>query len=246
MCRQIIAGLSVMVKDLVIVSGLAYGIDVCAHRAALKEGLLTVAVLGHGMSTLYPWSHRDVARQIRMQGALVSDFHSQMGPERNNFLRRNRIIAGLADATLVVESAESGGALITAHMAVSYHRDVLAIPGRAIDLRSSGCNRLIRLNLAALVESPKDIIHHLNWEESEGMETPVNQSPQQKKIDPSGEEKKILCSIKNEPGIDQDSIVRQTGLPIQLVLSLLMEMELKDWISMEPGNRYSPRVNFKT
>jgi len=164
-CRKIIHGLSERINDLVIVSGLAYGIDVIAHRAALEKGIPTVAVLGHGFSTIYPSAHRDTAKRIIDQGALVTDFPSEMGPERNNFLRRNRIIAGLADATLVIESGEKGGALITADMAASYQRDVLAVPGRVGDERSKGCNGLIKDTMAALTESAEDVINHLNWED---------------------------------------------------------------------------------
>ena len=237
-CRKIIHDLSLMVDDLVIVSGLAYGIDVIAHRAALEFGLPTVAVLGHGMSTIYPWAHRDVAKRICSQGALVTDFPSRMGPERNNFLRRNRIIAGLSDATLIIESAESGGSLITAHMASSYNRDVLAIPGRVDDNRSNGCNGLIRSNLAALVETPEDIINHLNWEEP----SLSPKLPPLPEMHPNNEEKRILELIIQVPGIDPGSISTRSGIPIHRILSLLIEMELKDWISPEPGNRYRARI----
>ena len=150
-CRSIVLELSERIEDLVIVSGLAFGIDIIAHRAALEAGIPTLAVLGHGLHTLYPHAHRETAKRITSQGALMTDFPSGMGPERNNFLRRNRIIAGMADATLVVESAASGGALITAAMASSYQRDVLAVPGRTTDDRSRGCNRLIKENVAAMV-----------------------------------------------------------------------------------------------
>jgi DNA processing protein len=128
LCRSIVLDLGSRINELSIISGLAFGIDVIAHRAALEGGIPTVAVLGHGLATLYPHAHRETAKKICRQGALVTDFHSGMGPERNNFLRRNRIIAGMSDATLVVESAASGGALITADMASSYQRDVLAVP----------------------------------------------------------------------------------------------------------------------
>ena len=139
-CRQIIRELADRIPDLAIVSGLAYGIDVIAHRAALEFGLPTVAVLGHGLATIYPHAHRETAKKIIGQGALITDFHSGMGPERNNFLRRNRIIAGMTTATLVVESSQKGGSLITADIAFSYERDVLTVPGRTGDDRSVGCN----------------------------------------------------------------------------------------------------------
>lgn len=234
MCREIIRGLASVVEDLVIISGLAYGIDVIGHRAALEYGLPTVAVLGHGMDTIYPNAHRNMARKILEQGALVTDFHSKMGPERNNFLRRNRIIAGLSHATLVVESGRKGGALITAGMASSYNRDVLAVPGRVGDDRSVGCNELIKNHLAALVEAPEDITNLLNWEEH----SPVKKESALTGLAPSREEHRILQLIREQPGIIPGMLSSTSGIPIHRVLALLVEMELKQWVSVEPGNRY--------
>ncbi|MEN8229804.1 MAG: DNA-processing protein DprA [Bacteroidota bacterium] len=238
MCRKIIQGLSAVVDDLVIVSGLAYGIDVMAHRAALENGLPTIAVLGHGLSTIYPHAHRDTAKKIIDQGTLVTDFHSRMGPERNNFLRRNRIIAGLSHATLVIESAKTGGSLITAVLASSYDRDVLAVPGRTVDERSKGCNGLIKSNLAAMVESHEDVIHHLNWEDHN---LPHIKKPTPE-LFPTEDEQQLLHRIQEQPGIVPGILSNNTGISIQKVLSLLMEMELKQWISVEPGNRYQTRI----
>jgi DNA processing protein len=238
LCRELIRGLAGMVPGVVIVSGLAYGIDVIAHRAALEYGLPTVAVLGHGMSTIYPASHRETAKKILRQGALVTDFDSSMGPERNNFLRRNRIIAGMSDGTLVVESAEKGGALITARMAFSYNREVMAVPGRAGDVRSKGCNDLIKADAAALTESPADIIMHLNWDLpgiSGKADIPLP--------DISPCEKALLDSIEHSPGIDPGTLSNLTGIPVSRVLATLLEMELKEWISAGPGNRYRARFS---
>jgi len=238
-CRKIVSELASMMNDLVIISGLAYGIDVIAHRAALENGLLTVAVLGHGLSTIYPQAHRDTAKRIIKQGVLTTDFHSKTGPERNNFLRRNRIIAGLADATLVIESAEKGGALITADLAASYNRDVLAVPGRVGDERSKGCNGLIKSQKAALVESAEDVINHLNWTEDI---SPVEKKPAPN-ISPSNDEQQILRQIRDFPGITPGIVSNHTGIPIHSVLAMLMEMELKQWISVEPGNQYHTRIS---
>ncbi len=238
-CREIIKGLSEKVEDLVIVSGLAYGIDVIAHRAALEFGLPTVAVLGHGLATIYPHAHREMAKKIIDGGALVTDFHSKTGPERNNFLRRNRIIAGLSQATLVIESAETGGALITADLADSYHRDVLAVPGRVSDTRSRGCNGLIKNNQAVLVESSDDVIRQLNWEGRVEVVKPKTIPP----LFPSEEEQRILLQIGENPGIDPGGLTGTTGIPIHRILSLLTEMELRQWISVEPGNRYYTRIS---
>lgn len=234
LCRSIVLELAAMIKDLVIVSGLAFGIDVIAHRAALEGGIPTVAVLGHGLRTIYPNAHRETAKKICRQGALLTDFHSGMGPERNNFLRRNRIIAGMADATLVVESAESGGSLITADMAFSYQRDVLAVPGRATDERSLGCNRLIKLNMAGMVESAADVIHHLRWTgEAAQQNKPGSRVPNLTK-----QEEKLLEFMSPDSGRGPGELSKLSGIPIQEVLSVLTQMELKRWIRMEPGSMY--------
>jgi len=237
LCRELIKDLSMLTPPPTIVSGLAYGIDVIAHRAALEYGLPTIAVLGHGMTTIYPSSHRDTARHIAQQGALVTDFHSGMGPERNNFLRRNRIIAGLSQGTLVVESALSGGSLITAHMAHSYDRAVLAAPGRAIDRRSAGCNKLIGRNIAAMTESAEDIIEHLNWDLPE-----PGTSSCRSGLQLSPREKVLLLQLEKTPGISPDLLSKHSGIPVHEVLALLLEMELKDWIRAEPGMSYTSRL----
>ena len=238
LCRSIVLDLGSRIDDLVIISGLAFGIDVIAHRAALEGGIPTVAVLGHGLDTLYPHAHRETAKKICGQGALVTDFHSGMGPERNNFLRRNRIIAGMANATLVVESAASGGALITANMASSYQRDVLAVPGRATDERSKGCNGLIKKNVAAMVESAQDVINHLNWTDD------IAQNPKHstEKISFTNHEKQLLELMTLQSGLGPGELCMRSGIPIQKVLSLLTEMELKRWIVVEPGNRYQTMI----
>lgn len=239
LCRAIVLGLGALLEDLTIVSGLAFGIDVMAHRAALEGGIPTVAVLGHGLRTIYPHAHRETAGRISQQGALLTDFHSGMGPERNNFLRRNRIIAGMADATLVVESAAAGGSLITASMAHSYGREVLAVPGRTLDSRSRGCNKLIRNNTAALVESAEDVLYHLNLDSPKAERVPA--------VLPvhtcSREEKKLLELIQRHHPVDPGKLTILSGLPIHVVLSLLTGMELKQWIAVEPGNLYQPRIS---
>jgi DNA processing protein len=238
-CRSIILDLGSMIGDLVIISGLAFGIDVIAHRAALEGGIPTVAVLGHGFTTLYPHAHRETAKKIFGSGALVTDFYSGMGPERNNFLRRNRIIAGLADATLVVESARKGGALITADMATSYQREVLAVPGRVTDERSKGCNRLIRNNTAAMVESAKDIIEQLNWADDIVQVSEM----QSEKPGFTTQEKQLLELIRSHNGLGPGDMSIHSGIPIQEVLSLLTQMELKRWVIVEPGNQYQALIN---
>ena len=161
---SLIKDLAGIFPDVLIVSGLAYGIDICAHRSSLKHGLPTVGVLAHGLDRIYPALHRHTATEMLNQGGLLTDFMSETTPDRENFLQRNRLIAGLADATIVVESAEKGGALVTADIAFSYGRDVYTFPGRVSDKYSIGCNRLIQTNKAGLINSAHDLITALCWD----------------------------------------------------------------------------------
>lgn len=162
--QRFVAELYEALPDVIVVSGLALGIDVEAHRASLQSGAATVGVVAHGLDRIYPYQHRDVARQMVQQGgAIVTEYLTGTQPERGNFLARNRIIAGLCDAVLVAESKEKGGSLVTASIATDYGRDVFAFPGRVTDDRSTGCNRLIRLNRAGLITSAQDFMESMGW-----------------------------------------------------------------------------------
>ena len=164
MTRQLVQEMKDLVPDLVVVSGLALGIDISAHRAALEFGFPTIAVVAHGLDRIYPYQHRDDARKIIAEGgAIMTEYFSGVGPDRPHFLARNRIVAGLADAVLVSESKDRGGSLVTASIALDYNRDVFAFPGRTHDDRSMGCNRLIRLNRAGLVTSARDLAEAMGW-----------------------------------------------------------------------------------
>ncbi len=239
-CEAIISKLSEGYPDLVIVSGLAYGIDIMAHRFAMKYGLDTWAVLAHGLHTVYPASHSEVAGRIMKKGRILSDFPTTIKPERNNFIRRNRIIAGISEATLVIESGPKGGALITAELAASYNREVFAVPGRVGDTYSSGCNLLIQNNIAALIESGTDIEKQLGWEPE------VIPSEPKKAIEEplSEEERLILQAIIEEPGIGQEILSIRTGIPLQKLSGTLLIMELRKWITLLPGNLYRASVQF--
>lgn len=232
-CENIVAGLAEKGFNPLIVSGLAYGIDICAHKAALKNGLPTLAVLGHGLNTIYPIAHRNVAKEMVERGALVTDFISETPFDRNNFLRRNRIIAGLADATLVVESATEGGALVTADIANSYNRDVFAVPGNVSSVYSQGCNMLIKQNKAALVESVDDIAFLLGWK-TENRGDPIRQYTINFEQF-SEEEKKILTFLKEKGEETVDLIALGTGLPVSKVLSLLLSLEFSGAVCSKPG-----------
>jgi DNA processing protein len=238
-CEKFIEELCARNHEVLIVSGLAYGIDICAHRAALKNGLNTVAVLGHGLGTLYPAAHKPVAKEIITHGALVSDFVSHIMPDRNSFVRRNRIVAGMADATLVVESGIKGGALITADLASSYNRDVFAFPGRAGDSHSQGCNWLIKSNKAALVESVTDLEYQLGWEPRSKDETPRQASLF---VEISEEEKALLNAFNAEKELPIDIICIRTDFPMSKVSALLLSMEFAGLVKSLPGKMYRKLV----
>jgi DNA processing protein len=233
-CEKIIGGLSDGNHDLIIVSGLAYGIDIFAHKAALSHNLQTIGVLGHGFKTIYPSVHTPVAKSMVSQGGLLTDFLSDALPERNNFLKRNRIIAGLSDATLVVESGVKGGALITADIANSYNRDVLAVPGRPDDQWSAGCNSLIRNNKAALVECSDDIEFFLNWK-SEKSKPPIQRTLFSELDD---NEKLVYELLLKNGEMNIDAICRTVDIPVYKLSSLLLQMEFKGLLKCYPGNLY--------
>jgi DNA processing protein len=233
-CEDIVSQLAGMFPDLVIVSGLAYGIDITAHKAALDNGIKTVAVLAHGLKTIYPPVHSDIARKMVTQGGLLTDFISGAPAEKNNFLKRNRIIAGLSSALLVVESGIKGGALVTAEMALSYNRDVMAVPGRPADNWSGGCNRLIKRNIAALVENASDICEFLNWSKPESL------SPKQPKLfeNLDKNESDLIKIISCEESLTIDQVSQLSGQPVNKISSVLLSLELKGAIKCCPGNAY--------
>lgn len=234
MCERIISGLAADHPDIIIVSGLAYGIDICSHKLALSNNLKTIGVLGHGFKTIYPAVHRSVADSILTGGGLLSDFNSDALPERNNFLKRNRIIAGISDATLVIESGIKGGALITADMADSYNRDVFAVPGRPDDQWSAGCNNLIKTNKAALVESAGDLEYFLGWIPDKAR--PAVQKSLFSELNET--EQGIFELISKEGEMTIDMICRSLEIPVNKLSSLLLQMEFKGVVKCYPGNLY--------
>lgn len=235
MCRELISGMGEYYPDCVVVSGLAYGIDYHSHADALRAGLQTVAVLGHGLGTIYPSGHKNLAGKITEGGCLCSDFHSKINPERNNFIKRNRIIAGLSDATIIVESGVKGGALITADIADSYNRDVFAFPGRSGDEKSKGCNALIKNNKAGLIENLADLEFYLGWER----EKPAGE-PKQKCIfeNLSAEEERVVTFLKAKDPVPVDTICHQLNQPVSRISVLLTGLECKGIVRIYPGNCY--------
>ncbi|MBR1563965.1 MAG: DNA-processing protein DprA [Paludibacteraceae bacterium] len=234
-CKQIVLDLAQSTTDLTIVSGLAYGIDVTAHKAAISSGIPTLIIPGHGLDRIYPYANRQVAVESLKEGGILTEYMSETQPDRQNFVARNRIIAGLSDATLVVESKLKGGSLITADMANGYSREVFAIPGRPSDKTSAGCNMLIKQQKAALVESAEDILSAMQWDSKE-KSVPV----QTELFDNLTEEETLLLDMlhKAEDGLHVNLIVMETHLPYSQVTSTLMMMELKGIVRSLPGNIY--------
>lgn len=230
LCKQ-------LVKDLepykpTIVSGFAYGVDIEAHKAAIENNLQTIAVLAHGFEQIYPKVHKKYMHQVNENGGFVSEFWHDEDPLRENFLKRNRIVAGLSKATIIIESAEKAGSLVTADIANSYNRDVFAFPGKVTDIFSKGCNSLIRHNKAHLLESANDVVQHLNWD--------INTKPQkniQKQIfvDLNENELKIFNYLKNKNQENLDIIALETQIPIYQLAPILLQMELKGVIKPLPG-----------
>jgi len=234
-CQEIVEGFEG--EDLVLVSGMAYGIDSCAHRRALTCGLPTIGVLGHGLDRIYPHENRNMATRMIKQGGLLTEFLSHSKPDRENFPKRNRIIAGLSDAVLVVESAGKGGAIITAEIANSYNRDVFAVPGRSGDEFSDGCHLLIRRNIAALVRSADDIRYSMGWESR--VRKQINH---RKMLENFGEEEKtILEVIMQKEKAHIDDIVLIGGLGAARTASLLLKLEFEGVIAGLPGKLYEVR-----
>ena len=234
--KKLISDISKVVPDVTIVSGLAYGIDICAHKSALDSGLPTIGVLGHGLDRIYPAAHSSVARQMMPDGGLLTEFISETNPDRPNFVQRNRIIAGLCDAVVVIESKSTGGALITAVMANDYNRDVFAFPGRIDDEYSAGCNTLIKTNKAQLIESAEDLVHFMNWEKKSN----ANLSQQVLLFQNLSDEEEALYSLlnKNTDGLHVNEIGIQLSKPFSRVSSLLLQMEFKNLVKCLPGNIY--------
>lgn len=232
-CEKLVEGLKDY--DVLVVSGLAYGIDTCAHRSALDHGLKTVAILGHGLDRIYPYMNRSLAKRIVNQGGLLTEFLSGTLPDRENFPKRNRIIAGIADATVVVEAAVTGGALITAAIASSYSRDVFAIPGRVGDIWSEGCNNLIRDNLAALIQNADDLARLMGWQKKSDIssarqaELPIDLTPEEEKI-------VSILRVNGECGIDE--IVIKSDLNVSKVAAILLNLEFRGIVKALPGKMF--------
>lgn len=236
-CKKLIADLAATLPNSIIVSGLAYGVDICAHKASLDAGLPTIGVIGHGLDRIYPAAHRSTAVKMLQNGALLTEYLSKTNPDRPNFVQRNRIIAGMCDAIVVPESAVRGGALITAELANDYNRDVFAFPGRVTDEWSAGCNALIKNNKASLIESAEDILRFMSWEKHDAASAPIVQTALF--LDLSNDEQAIACALRQNPeGIQLNELAIRLEKPVSKISSSLLEMEFKGVVKCLPGNLY--------
>lgn len=221
--------------NVLVISGLAYGIDAMAHKACLKQDIPTVGVVGHGLDRIYPAQHRSLAEKMLNSGGILTEFSSGTKPDRENFPKRNRIVAGLADATVIVEASLTGGALITAELANSYNRDVFAFPGRVKDEFSAGCNFLIKTNRASLISSAKDLEYLLGWIREE-----VTQPQQQLslRLDLSVDEKKVAEALLNRPNSGIDELAIATQLPQSKLAITILGLEMQGILMSLPGKTY--------
>ena len=244
-CERCCAELAEALPDALIVSGLAYGVDIHAHRAALDNRLDTVGVLAHGLDTLYPSSHRDTARDMLLHGGLLTEYVAGVRPFAGNFVRRNRIVAGLADVTLVVESAEKGGALITAHLAADYNRTVCALPGRTDDEYSRGCLHLVRDHRAELVTGADDLMRLMNWETKHNAPAAV----QLELFDGETPEQSALIKALRTAGSEGETAERLciiTNLPLSQVNATLFDLQMAAAVTLLAGGRYRLRTKARS
>lgn len=238
-CNEVVAELSSRNADLLIVSGLAYGIDVTSHMSALDNNLKTVGVVAHGLDQIYPSQHKEIARRMVLQGGCVlTEFRHGVQPESGNFVMRNRIVAGMADLTLVVESGSKGGSLITAGKAYEYNRKVMALPGSPAAEMSAGPNMLIRSHRAELVTSAEDIESFMHWNAN----APQDQHPQgalfaspDSELDPV---QARVCQLLSEEELTADELSRALSMPVSELAPRLLEMEFQGLIASLPGNRF--------
>jgi len=229
-CEELISEMHL--QNCTLISGLALGIDSYAHKAAQSKNIQNIGVVAHGLDRIYPASHRELAASMEGNGGLISDFPTGTRPDRENFPKRNRIIAGLADAVIVVEAAEKGGALITAELAMGYNRDVFAVPGRIGDAVSLGCNELIKRNKAAILTRPSDLGYYLSWEKPQKPSVQTSLF-----VDLNEDEQKILSIIRN--GTEHmDSIAFATDWSMNKIANKLLELEFKGLIKPLPGKRF--------
>ncbi|MEO7767884.1 MAG: DNA-processing protein DprA [Ferruginibacter sp.] len=218
-------------SNILIVSGLAFGIDTIAHKASLKNNLSTIGVLAHGLDMIYPAQNKTLAKQMVEKGGLLTEFMSKTNPDKQNFPKRNRIVAGMCDAALVIESGKRGGSLITAELANSYNKDIFCIPGRINDIKSEGCNYLIKNNKAALITSAGDLLEMMNWKEMK--KQPAKQ--RQLFIELTADEKTLMEILQQQESIQIDQLYFKSGLNSSSVAAALLSLEMQGILISLPG-----------
>ncbi|MWB93765.1 DNA-protecting protein DprA [Flavobacterium sp. GA093] len=231
-CKKLIEDLAPL--DPVIVSGFAYGVDIVAHQLAMENGLQTIGVLAHGLNQIYPKTHKKYMAKIEENGGFITEFWSSTNPDKENFVRRNRIVAGMTEATIVIESADKGGSLITANLANDYNRDVFAVPGRVTDKYSQGCNNLIKTQKAYVLSSAADLIYNLNWD----IESKPKPIQKQLFIELEPDEQKIYDFLLKNGKELLDIIALECDFPIFKISGTLLNMELKGVIRPLPGKLF--------
>ena len=228
-CDKLVEDLAA--ENILVVSGLAFGIDTIAHKAALKNNLKTIGVLAHGLDKIYPAQNKSLAKEMLSQGGLLTDFMNGTNPDRQNFPRRNRIVAGMCDALIVIESSAKGGSLITAELANSYNKDVFAIPGRVNDSRSEGCNYLIKNNKSLLITCSDDLMHIMNWKA-----TPTKVKKQRELfIELTADERVIVDILQAQESIQIDQLYFKSGLSSSAVAQALLMLEMQGVVTVLPG-----------
>ena len=237
--RRFISELKRFCPQALIVSGLAYGVDINAHRQALENGYETVGVLAHGLDQIYPYRHRDTAAEMLNHGGLLTEFMSQTNADKPNFVRRNRIVAGMADAVILVESAAKGGGLITAEIAQSYDRSVFAFPGNVGQPFSEGCNNLIRDNGAALISNAQDFVKAMGWMD-ESLRQRANADGIERNLFPelTPEEQQVVDLLQQTNDLQLNIITVKTGIPIGRLTALLFQLEMKGMVRPMAGGMY--------
>lgn len=233
MCKRLLEELQAW--NVLVISGLAYGIDITAHKESLRLNVPTVGVLAHGLDRIYPSKHRQIAESMVQNGGLLTEFRQNTIPDKENFPQRNRIVAGIADATIVVEANYTGGALITAEIASSYNRDVFALPGRCLDEYSQGCNNLIKNNKAALITSGSDIAYIMGWESQKII---MNKPQLSLLLNLTDDERKIIAILQDTPNLGIDNLLIVSEMSQSKLVGVLLNLEMQGIIKSLPGNAY--------
>ncbi len=222
-------------EGLLVVSGLAFGIDAIAHRKCVQTGLPTVGVVAHGLDRIYPPANKSLAKEmVQLGGGVLTEFPSGTAPDRTNFPLRNRIVAGLSDVTVIVESDEKGGAMITGYVAASYNREVAAFPGRVFDAKSGGPNKLIRKNIASLITGAQDLMDVMGWAGAR----PSRRDQQQLFSQLSDEEQRIAAALEGKDGVHADELMLQTGMSTAQIGATLLQMEMLGVVKALPGKMF--------